>query len=332
MKLTTVVEMAKAITAKTCAKCGNPIMDRNYYYYKGTYNHKGGCPQGTSPSNAQPSASPQPAAPRAPSQPAAPRASSQHQDILEWLSDHDIQGATILPGGIVDVDGDVDIDISDFTKLPVQFGTVTGHFDISGLAITTLEGCPHAVGGTFNCSYTDIKNFKGGPTTVGRSYLAGGCEKLVSFEGLPDVVPGIMALNLGTPYTAEIPPVDKIPDTVLTPVGLPSRCGSLILPIAKMDLHNIHKHVKFVKNLLGVYADKSLVKNMLGIALIDGLRDGVMMPVTPMAAIFMKYFKARNTKSIVPPKRDDEEKELFRNALLMQEELIDAGYAEEAGL
>lgn len=74
-------------------------------------------------------------------------------------------------------------------KLPVKFGKVEGHFDLSSCSrLTSLEGCPYYVGKDFDlsccCDLTSLKYF---PKEVGGDIILYGCSGLKSLVGLPNV-------------------------------------------------------------------------------------------------------------------------------------------------
>ena len=119
---------------------------------------------------------------------------------------YDIKNYTINDDGTVDVDGDVNLNYSGLTKLPLKFGKVTGYFTCADNKINSLEGSPYWVGGYFTCSYNNIKSLKGCPKYIGGSFscsynqlktLEGGPEtvlldyycrnnQLINFKGFPD--------------------------------------------------------------------------------------------------------------------------------------------------
>ena len=349
MKLLKLAEMAKAISAKTCGKCGNVITDRNYYYYKGQYFHKGGCNATTAP--AAPGTQPAtPSAPRVAKPAAAPQspADQRVRAINQWLHYHGIKNAKVDPAtGVIDVDGDVEFDVEDITALPYQFGTVTGDFSVGGMPLTTLKGCPHTVGESFECSHTDITSFEGGPKQVGRNYLAGGCKELVSLQGLPEVVPGILALAMSN-YRSSTP----APVKVTTLDGISKRIGSLILPAGPLDLHNIHKKIDFIRNQIVVYhphgSKAPTVIRALGLMLIQGLRDGIASAPASTLGQTMSFYRSKirdmynysdqrqsYRKSYAGAMKmdiDQVEELAYDDLLSAQEALIDAGYGKIAKL
>jgi len=324
MDFAELVEMAKAISAKTCGKCGNDIVDRNYYYYKGQYFHKGGCQNAaTSTTPAQQPAGGTSATPSAPAAPVqrptpAPAANSPQQTIRAWLVKHDVQNFVIDPNtNEVDVDGDVFMDIDDIKKLPVKFRKVTGSFNIAGSDIETLEGCPQIVGRHFDCSETDIKSFEHGPQQVGGAYKAENCSYLASLKGLPRVVPGLLHLGGAS--------------NVSTLEGIPEQIGSLFLPASPFNGHNIHKMVKHIKNSVILMDPKSYRStNLLGLLFIDGIRDGFEIKGDRKLE---KFLNAVMDIRHVEVEDDPENPRLpYRDVLDVQEKLIDAGYGKFAKL
>lgn len=316
MKLFDLQEMAKAITAKTCGKCGNPIVDRNYYFYKGGYFHKGGCAgAATTPAPAGTNAIA--AATRPAKAPAA--AANPEQAIRNWLNIHGVENFKIDPTtGVVDVDADVVMDIDHITKLPVKFGIVTGSFDIGGSNINTLEGCPHTVGKSFNCSHTDITSFDHAPQQVGRSFIAGELAQLTTLRGLPRIVPGTLDLAGQT----------KIQNLE----GISEKIGTLILPSGKFSCHNIHKMVKYIRSHI-VFQDLTST-HWLGILFIDGMKDGISIErgKSTVEKLIDPVIRTRshvrgNANPALQRNPDDPEPLPYRDVLNIQEQLIDAGFA-----
>lgn len=319
MKLFDLHEMAKAISAKTCGKCSNDIVDRNYYYYKGQYFHKGGCPAaGTTPSApSQPGAAATPAAPRQVAPRPAP-VSSGVQKITEWLNKHDVTNFSVDPTtGAVDVTGNVMLDVDNITQLPVKFGRVTGSFSVGGSDLTTLEGCPTFVGKTFNCRNTDITDFTGGPQEVGGSYTASNNAKLTSLQGLPRIVPGTLDLS----GKSQLKTLD----------GISEQMGSLSLPSSPISCKGIHKLVKKVRNIVAFNSDPKTSSHWLGVLFIEGLRDGVEVSQDRRLHRYLNAVLDIRGKEVA---RDpDAEPPLpYRDVLDVQEKLIDAGYSRIAKL
>ena len=74
-----------------------------------------------------------------------------------------------------------------FTKLPIKFKEVAGHFICFGVNLKTLEGCPEKVGGNFDCSRNKLISLEYGPKEVGGKY---DCSKnrLISLAGAPEII------------------------------------------------------------------------------------------------------------------------------------------------
>jgi len=60
-----------------------------------------------------------------------------------------------INNGLVDVES-VNLASRKLTKLPLQFGKVTGNFFCGNNQLTTLEGAPKWVGGGFYCSFNPL--------------------------------------------------------------------------------------------------------------------------------------------------------------------------------
>jgi len=133
-------------------------------------------------------------------------------DIKKWLGKMKIGNYTIRDNGVVDVNGDVDLEgrLGKLERLPVQFGHVTGsfscgdnkltslrggpsvvdsNFDCSGNRLTTLDGSPISIGGSFHCNSNKLTSLINGPTNVVGAYSCG-WNKITSLDGSPRVVKG----------------------------------------------------------------------------------------------------------------------------------------------
>ena len=78
-------------------------------------------------------------------------------EIEQWLKKYNITNYTIHDNLVVDVNGDVDVSSKELTKLPFQFGKVTGKFDCGSNNLTSLQYCPTTVGRDFSCSNNPFK-------------------------------------------------------------------------------------------------------------------------------------------------------------------------------
>ena len=75
---------------------------------------------------------------------------NEYKDIDAVCKGYGIKNYTIN-NGLVDVDASVDLSYIRLTKLPLQFGKVTGNFNCGNNKLTSLEGAPQSVGGDFYC-------------------------------------------------------------------------------------------------------------------------------------------------------------------------------------
>jgi hypothetical protein len=68
--------------------------------------------------------------------------------------------------------------------LPINFNIVDGEFDISGLDLISLEGCPKIVNGGFNCNDNELESLKYGPEEV-YGYYSCRYNNIKNLEGSP---------------------------------------------------------------------------------------------------------------------------------------------------
>ena len=118
------------------------------------------------------------------------------KQIIEWLDDMSIYGATVMPDLTVNVQGNVFFTgkLGDETELPIQFGTVTGDFNCSKNKLTTLKGSPIEVYGHFDCCYNHLTNLLDGPKIAKKNYNCSS-NKLTTLEGAPNIVPQIFSCS-----------------------------------------------------------------------------------------------------------------------------------------
>ena len=108
-------------------------------------------------------------------------------EIREWLHSMEIYDYDLCDG-VVHVVGGVDISIR-VTRIPIQFGYVSGYFNCYSNNLVSLEGCPSEVGGDFNCYSNLLVSLEGCPSEVGGDF---NCinNQLTSLECGPEVVGG----------------------------------------------------------------------------------------------------------------------------------------------
>jgi hypothetical protein len=110
-------------------------------------------------------------------------------DIHSICKQYDIENYTINEDGSIDVDGDVNLNYKELTKLPLKFRNVTGYFYCSDNQLTSLEGAPKSVGGHFECPNNQLTSLEGGPQEVGGTFYCSN-NYLISLEDAPQSVGG----------------------------------------------------------------------------------------------------------------------------------------------
>ena len=101
---------------------------------------------------------------------------------------------TINDDGSIDVDGDVNLSNRNLTKIPFNFGKVSGSFFCYNNQLTSLKGAPNAVGGYFDCSNNKLTTLDGVPNNIGGGFYCNN-NQLTSLEGVPNTVGGYFDCN-----------------------------------------------------------------------------------------------------------------------------------------
>jgi hypothetical protein len=79
-----------------------------------------------------------------------------------WLQKYGISNFYICDNGVVDVADSVSLrNYKASAEFPIQFGKVTGNFDMGLAYVKTLKGVPTYIGGDFDCSNTGIMSMSG---------------------------------------------------------------------------------------------------------------------------------------------------------------------------
>jgi len=112
-------------------------------------------------------------------------------DIAEICEKYAIENWSINSEGLVDVDGDVILYRYELTKLPLNFGHITGDFDCQDNKLTNLEGCPLSVGGQFDCTHNQLTSLEGCPREVGIAFYCFN-NQITSLRFAPEEVDGIV--------------------------------------------------------------------------------------------------------------------------------------------
>ena len=168
-----------------------------------------------------------------------------------------------INNGVVDVNGDVNLDDRGLTKIPLNFGVVSGNFWCSNNQLTSLEGCPSHVGGDFWCSYNKLTSLEGCPSRVGGDFWCSN-NKLTSLEGCPSRVGGYFRCSNNKLTSLEGCPSHVGGDfwcsnNKLTSLeGCPSRVGGYFR-CSNNPVHNIWKLIssddKFNSEIIDLFND-----------------------------------------------------------------------------
>lgn len=109
-------------------------------------------------------------------------------DIEKWLHKMYIDSYDIHDDLTVDVNGDVFLK-GNIKYIPIQFGTVKGKFDCSGLGLITLKGCPKILNSSFLCKNNKLTSLKYAPQKV-KGYFNCSQNQLKTLKGVPEVIEG----------------------------------------------------------------------------------------------------------------------------------------------
>lgn len=122
---------------------------------------------------------------------------TDHAEIQAWLDRHaEYEKASISDTGIVKVEGAIVVSKVTTTQLPVQFGTVTGSFQIQSDTLLTLHGVPSLVGGNFDCRKCNaLKDLTGSPDFVHGAFIADDCAELATAKGISKQILSFITLE-----------------------------------------------------------------------------------------------------------------------------------------
>lgn len=127
------------------------------------------------------------------------------EKIEKWLEKYEISHYFINDDLSIDIVGSVVLDGMRLKKLPVQFGTVGGDFDIDDNQLENLQGCPHTVGGSFDCSFNNLVSLEGSPKFVGGNVDCRN-NKLINLKYCPESVKGDFRCSCNEIITLEYYP------------------------------------------------------------------------------------------------------------------------------
>jgi hypothetical protein len=100
--------------------------------------------------------------------------------------------------GLIDVEGDFSTPNNSMTNLyGLNFGRVTGKFDIFNTKIYSLKGSPLEVGGDFDASSCFLSSLDGSPVKVGGDFEVS-VNKIKSLDGCPEEIGGSLWLSMNS--------------------------------------------------------------------------------------------------------------------------------------
>lgn len=105
------------------------------------------------------------------------------KEIHRICNKYDIKNYTI-EDGLVNVDGSVYLNNKRLSKLPLEFGIVSGNFWCYDNWLINLRGAPLEVGSGFYCYNNKLTSLKGAPIKVGYVFNCSS-NNLTSLEGAP---------------------------------------------------------------------------------------------------------------------------------------------------
>jgi hypothetical protein len=118
----------------------------------------------------------------------------QEKSIEDWCQILWLKNYEIIMDGIIDVNGDVKININRdlriLREMPINFGVVSGYFECLNNNLISLKGCPNKVYGQFfSYEHNLLSSLEGCPEKVSGSIRFFG-NKLTTLEGAPKEVFG----------------------------------------------------------------------------------------------------------------------------------------------
>jgi hypothetical protein len=96
--------------------------------------------------------------------------------IKDWLLKNKIFSFTINDDLSVDVKGSVNLYMLKVDELPIQFGVISGDFNISCCQFKNLKGSPKHVFGSFNCSENPIESLEFVTQKIGGNFDCSFCR------------------------------------------------------------------------------------------------------------------------------------------------------------
>ena len=113
---------------------------------------------------------------------------------FENIEKYQIKNYTFNDDLSIDVDGDVNLDSRELTKIPIKFRNVSGYFSCYSNKLTSLEGGPKTVVGYFDCRFNKLTSLIGSPETIG-DFLSCRFNRLKSLDGCAKTIGGDLYLT-----------------------------------------------------------------------------------------------------------------------------------------
>ena len=118
----------------------------------------------------------------------------EYLKIFENIEKYRINNYTFNDDLSIDVDGDVNLDSRELTKIPIKFRNVSGDFSCYSNKLTSLEGGPKTVVGYFDCRFNKLTSLIGSPETIG-DFLSCRFNRLKSLDGCAKTIGGDLYLT-----------------------------------------------------------------------------------------------------------------------------------------
>ena len=109
------------------------------------------------------------------------------KDVAMYCSYYGIKNWSLNERGLVDVGDNVNLFGKKLSRLPLQFGKVSGEFTCKRNGLTTLIGCPESVGYGFDCSQNKLSSLEFGSKYVGAGYNCSQ-NRLTTLKGAPESI------------------------------------------------------------------------------------------------------------------------------------------------
>lgn len=167
------------------------------------------------------------------------------EDIRNWLNEHHIKSAFIMPDLTVNVDGGVNLANHNLESIPVQFGIVLDTFDCHGNHLKTLAGSPKQCI-NFYCHSNQLTNLIGSPEIVRANFYCSN-NKLITLESTTIECKN----NFTCSNNINLKDISHLPQNTKTLIANNCPLDPQLFPLDIMfELENFYHSYKNVKNAL----------------------------------------------------------------------------------